>query len=207
MAAGDCLLPDTCSAKCGNGFLPFFEGGCFDGTLAQMTGTMASDFLRFGDLCADNSAQCPWAELAARVAEVTAACTAGGHRRNQAVGTTLGALPESCSPDCAAVYADFYTDCFETASLDGLHGSAALYVRCARLNQAIALSSDAQQGCSVHTDCEPNDLVSRKLKAIPPQLDLLGINVAEQLLVFSGPDLRSRRRLPGVCFRFQSRHP
>ena len=157
MAAGDCALPDTCSAKCGNGFMPFFEGGCFDQTFAAMAPTMASDFLRFGDLCAGNSAQCPRAELADRVAQVTAACAiTGGHRRNQA-GTTLGALPDSCSPDCAGVYAAFYLDCFETASLDGLHGSASLYVKCARLNQATGLTSDSQQGCSFHTDCSPND--------------------------------------------------
>eukprot|EP01043_Picozoa_sp_COSAG02_P037835 COSAG02_NODE_2869_length_7863_cov_5.126610_4_plen_830_part_00 len=159
MAAGNCALPDVCSAKCSQGFLEFFEGGCFDQTMEQMTEEMADDFLRFGDLCAENVAQCPRAELAQRIAEVNAACpvdpTNEGHRRTQA-STALGALPTSCSPDCATVYTQFYVECFDTALLESKRGSAALYVKCARLSESMSLNS--QRSCAYHTDCTPNDI-------------------------------------------------
>jgi|EP01046_Picozoa_sp_COSAG06_P022067 hypothetical protein len=161
MAAGNCALPDVCSGKCGQGYLPFFEGGCFDQTLEQMTEQMADDFLRFGDLCAANVAECPRAELAQRIDEVNTVCPANpaneGHRRAQAGGApVIDALPVSCSPDCAPIYSQFYVDCFEMANLETKRGAAALYVKCARLSLSETVSS--QRGCSFHTDCTPDDL-------------------------------------------------
>jgi hypothetical protein len=51
-----CLLP---RADWQQGYLPFFDGGCFDQTLEQMTEQMADDFLCFGDMCVANLVECP----------------------------------------------------------------------------------------------------------------------------------------------------